>query len=216
MAEDEEVPDYLKKIQEGGPVDNGDNFTNEDVALGGLKEDFDLGEVYADRGFHEYGPIKLLAFALLAANQKDLSNDQLSSVADQIVKLVIGKDGRGNSEKDDEWLIRLVAKRVFEKLYGHELKYGFEQENPKPVKLKPIVTSVLEELAQTGEFKYGHSKYSDIVRIERKFKKNEGHYLARASMPKVNEEYLQRFKSACAELSRLGIKTDFSSFNSFE
>ncbi len=193
-----------------------DNFGPEDTILRGLKEDFDLSETQASRGFHDLEPIKLLVSGLIAANQKNLNDDDISTVADQVVRLIVGKDGRGNRAKDDEWLIHLIAKRVYEQLYGYELEHGFEQESPKSVKLRPIVTSVLKELEHSGKFRYGQSVESDIVRIETKFKNKQDYYLARAGIPAVNEEYLERFKLVCVGLKHLGIKTDFSSLKNLD
>jgi hypothetical protein len=146
----------------------------------------------------------------LAANQKELNDEELSSSADQIVKFVIGKDGRGNKERDDDWLVQIVAKRVFRKLHGYEYRYGIESEKPTTKQLRPIVRSIIRALGRAKRIEIGHSGESEYIRIERKFKGKEGYYLARAGNSDLNEMYIERFESVCRGLSKLGIKTDFS------
>lgn len=189
-----------------------DGFSAEDIVLGGLKRDFDLEVIQHERGFHELEPLRLLIAGILAANQPKLGKVVRSQLEEKIVTLIAGKDGRGNAEKDDEEMLHWVAKRVFRKLYGYELKYGQPPKKTIPVKLRPIVRSLFEALGRKGLYKSSHSQESDIIRIERKFKTSEGYYLALSGLSSFRAEYLREFQQACTQLAKLGVATDFNSF----
>lgn len=221
MPDKNPIPEYLKNLKSEGLI-NDDNFGIEDITLRSHNDDVDLGEVFKTRGFHELPPLKLLVSGLIRGEQSDKTEEQISEITNKVFKLIMGIDGRGNANKNDEELLHEIAKDIFDTVYGYELEFGFtercedgsEEQGDKLLELRPSVRKIVEKHQGTNNIPSNinnEEKDSACRRLERKFKEKEGYYLAKVALINECSEYLDQFEKTANELNKLGIKTDFSS-----
>jgi hypothetical protein len=92
-AEDEdfEVPEYLKNSKNNKPVDNGDNFTIEDVAWAGSNFDLDTDALLNEKGQDPHDFLYLLISALVKGQQPKKNIRDVRQSVQKIISEITGK-----------------------------------------------------------------------------------------------------------------------------
>lgn len=173
MAEDDEVPEYLKEYQASELFENVDNFGPEDMAWSG--SDRDVDDLLAEHGQDPYSPLQLLLFALIRGSSPDIRPHEVLSRTQKAITAITGKPfPTGKPKSDYHALLLEIGWLYYLALYDNGLK-------DEGISLRPIVQSVINRDTAKIERETNTSYESLVQTLERKFRATRDVYLARAT-----------------------------------
>jgi len=204
MAEDEEIPEYLKKLSKGGPIKSDDGFGPEDVAWTGKLGELDPDEIIAEQGQDPFNPLQLLLMALVRGHTPEAKSQEVLSITQTAFTAITGKKPRrGAIERDYHALLQEVAWRYFVALVANNMSDG-------DIELQPIVRDVLG--ADTEQIAAEHGVEPDNLPkiLATKFNEAKDLYLSRATTDD-DWDRIRAFpdlNAAIESLATAGIKVD--------
>jgi hypothetical protein len=175
MTEDEEIPEYLKKLSKGGPIKPDGGFGPEDMAWTGSKGELDPDAIIDERGQDPFNTLQLLLMALVRGYSRDASSQEVLSRTQTALAAITGeKPRRGAIERDYHALLQEVAWRYFVALVDNNMSDG-------DIELQPIVREVLG--ADTEQIAAEHGVEPDNLPkiLATKFNEAKDLYLSRAT-----------------------------------
>lgn len=201
MAENEEIPEYLKELPKGDPIKSDGGFGPEDEISAG-RDDIDPFKIIAKHGYSPDTPLDILIKALIIGNSPNVPQDELVDRYVTAVSAITGIKSNGRPIKDDNDLLLEIAWRYFLKARNkHHLK--------DTLPLRPIVREVIAEFARPIS-NFANSIESLERRLVEKFKTNKALLLTRATMDGDYDRLVaeRRLINALLELESVGIKID--------
>jgi hypothetical protein len=173
MADEEEIPEYIKEMQKDGPVKNNTNFGLEDIAWAG--GDSDVEELTSKFGQDPFSPLQMLLFALIKGNSPDVRPHEILTRTQKALTAITGKPASKGKPKSDYHLLLLEIGWLY---YAELFDNGLKDEG---IKLREIIRSVIHRNLAAIE-KQKNVAPENLERVlERKFNKNKELYLARAT-----------------------------------
>lgn len=204
MADDEDIPDFMKELSKGDFKRPDDGFGPEDIVWAGQKGDLDPDELIAKHGQDPYNQLQLLVMALVRGHTPTArSQDILSRTQTAMTAITGEKPRRGKIEVDYHSLLQEVAWRYFAAFYEGNL-------NDADVALLPIVRVVLSEDAARIAAEHG-IEVANLERIlVRKFEAKKDLYLSRATLDDDWDRVrsFSELKKAAELLAKAGIPID--------
>ncbi len=204
----EEIPEYLLELMKNGPVDNGDNFTIEDVAWAGSNFDLDTGALLKEKGQDPHGFLYLLISALVKGQQPKKNIRDVRRSVQKIVSEITGKKSKKGPIKigDDEILLE-VGVLYFKKYYESGM-------SEKGIEIEPLVKAILNREEYKSMPKKRNADLENLTHdIAKKFKKQKDLYLARATSDNdwdrnIGLAKFRKLESALGDLESIGISVD--------
>jgi len=206
--DEEQVPEYLKKIQDSGPVDNGANFTIEDVGWTGSNFDLDTDALLDKKGQDPHGFLYLLILALVKGHQPNMREREVKRGVQKIVSEITGeKANKGPIKIGDNDILLEVGALYFREFYDSGTL-------DKGIEIEPLVKAVL------GDDKYKdisierNSNLENLVHdIAKKFRNQKDLYLLRATSDDDWDRNLglvryRKLQKALGDLESIGIPVD--------
>lgn len=176
MAEDEEIPDYVKAQMENGPIARPDNFGPEDLVWTGFKGDLDPDEIVSERGQDPFDPLQLLLMALVRGQAPEASSHEIRSRTQKALTAITGEaPRRGAIERNYHPMLLEIAWRYFEALYENNM-------NEKGIELQPLVRDVLGDDRDAIAAENGINPDNLERNLVKKFAKTKDLYLSRATL----------------------------------
>lgn len=208
MAEDEEeVPEYLKELQEGGPTVAQDNFGPEDVVWTGEDGKLDPYEILDEHGFEPETNLENLLAAVTKGHNPGISDEDLRKRIARATKAISNSERAvGRPKTDDYAIIKEVAWAFHEASYMPN-RAGKLSEWPS---LRPIVGRVIEEQFPSVS-KERNMELDNLCRvIERKFKKHMNVNLVRATCDDDYDRFREnsKLRKVVDSMRELGIPAD--------
>ena len=212
ITEDDEVPEYLKKLPKGDPLKLGDGFGPEDIAwVGG---ELDVEVLTSEHGQDPFNPLHLLLFALISGNDPDARPHEIRSRTQKAIAAISGKPApKGRPKSDYHSLLLEIAWLYFLEVYKNGMREKVIEKNgkqKKDIELLQIVKSVINRnravIERTANVDTEHLEKT----LERLFRENKNLYLARATTDNDwgRMDGLSDLRNAMKLLSKAGIPID--------
>lgn len=202
---DEDVPDYLKERQKGGPIKLDDNFGHEDVVWQGENYDLDPDEVLEESGYDPGSILSKVISAIVSGYQPDLDRTEIKKLTRKIEDMILGVRSPGRREEDDYNALLEIADEY------HKAWHEAHPDGRSEIQLRPIVRKVVDDKFSDLPEQRNIEKENYIRKLGDKFKKNKDFLLVRATFDSDftrNSDY-QAFKTALEKLGRLNLKSNF-------
>ncbi|MDX8398701.1 MAG: hypothetical protein R8K20_00450, partial [Gallionellaceae bacterium] len=172
--DEEEIPDYIREMQKGGPVKNNTNFGVEDLAWVGSDGKLDPDTVIAKHGQDPFGPLQLLIYALIRGHTPEANHQEIRNRVQRAISAITGQEPkRGKIENDYHGILLEVAWQYFVELHENHME-------DNGIELQKIVRKVLGDDIEGIATKSGVSVESLERGLVRKFQEKKDIYLARA------------------------------------
>ena len=176
MAEDEEIPEYLKRLSLAGPIKSDDGFGPEDMVWTGRKGELDPDDFIGEHDQDPFNPLQLLLMALVRGQTPDASSQEVLSRTQKALTAITSETPlRGAIERDYHDLLLEVAWRYFEALIANNMNDG-------DFAVQPIVRDVLGGDAEGISAEHGIDSKNLERNLVNKFVENKDLYLSRATM----------------------------------
>ena len=206
MADEGKIPEYLKELSKGGPINSNDGFGSEDVAWSGLKGELDPDEIIAKHGQDPFNQLQLLLMVLVRGHNPDASSQENLSKTQKAITAITGeKPRRGKVEVDYHTLLQEVASRYFDALHANHL-------NEADIPVLPIVRDVLGANAAEIAAEHGVDPQNLERILVNKFNAVKDLYLARAASDHDYDRVrsFTDLNAAIKSLAAAGIRIDQS------
>lgn len=203
MSDQEEIPDYLEKLQSEGQ-NNQDNFGPEDVYSSGEKGDLDSEVLLAKRGYDPHPPLTLLLSALIKGHNPELSDNELKKRLREVVASITNENKTGRGHVDDNDALLEIAWAY------HSANYEINLKGEGAIKLRPIVRKIVDQKFSDVFKSRNIEKDNYIRKLEDKFNDDKDLYLSRATHDDDwgRTDKIQQLSKLVKQLGSLGIPVD--------
>lgn len=204
MDSEEDVPEYIKRL-EYDPCNQPDhNFDASDVLWTGDDGELDPYDVLSKFGRDPNCPKTSLLMALILGHTPDANSQEVEKRLRKATAAITGKSRSGRPEKDDNDALLETAWRYNEAHYNSQ--------PGEKIELRGIVRAVVEEFCTDLIASRNVTKISLIESLENKFERQRNCLLSRATTDDGWDRYgdYRKLQSVISTLHELGVPIDGS------